>query len=111
MAYVGDGNNVCHSLMAHLRSARVGFVGRDPAGYEPTADSVDARTRGGSLRPAASLELRRDPGEAARGADVVYTDVWTSMGQEDETRAAARAISTATASTTGSWRWRATGRS
>jgi len=74
LAWVGDGNNVCQSLLAG--AALVGLTVRVacPAGYEPSADSLG---RGGSL-------LTHDPAEAVDGADAVYTDVWTSMGQEDE---------------------------
>ena len=74
LAYVGDGNNVCHSLMT--AGARAGLTVRvaTPPGYEPPADVV-ART--GTL-------LTTDPVEAVKDADAVYTDVWASMGQEDE---------------------------
>ncbi|MGB2875402.1 MAG: ornithine carbamoyltransferase [Gaiellaceae bacterium] len=79
VAYLGDGNNVCASLM--VASAKLGmeFVAATPEGYEPDPNAVEtARQAGGSV------ELVRDPREAARGADVLYTDVWTSMGQEGE---------------------------
>ncbi|HET7700339.1 MAG TPA: ornithine carbamoyltransferase [Candidatus Limnocylindria bacterium] len=83
IAYVGDGNNVVHSLMlcAALRSARMRVA--TPAGFEPQARYVElassfARATGGSF------ELVHDPVAAVRDADVVYTDVWTSMGQEQE---------------------------
>jgi ornithine carbamoyltransferase len=74
LAYVGDGNNVCHSLMA--AGARAGMEVRvaTPPGYEPSADVV-ART---------GTVLGHEPVEAVDGADAVYTDVWSSMGQEDE---------------------------
>lgn len=82
IAYVGDGNNVCASLMvggammgAHVRVA-------SPEGYEPTAGMVAraeaAATSGGSV------VVTRDAAEAVAGADVVYADTWTSMGQEAE---------------------------
>ena len=83
IAYVGDGNNVLHSLMlaTALRGARLRVA--TPAGFEPMARYVEMATRiahdtGGAL------ELGSDPIEAVRDADVVYTDVWTSMGQEHE---------------------------
>lgn len=83
LAYVGDGNNVCHSLMR--LSARFGlhFVAATPPGYEPTPEVVaasvaDAGGSGGSVR------VVDDARVAAEGAQAVYTDVWTSMGQEDE---------------------------
>jgi len=88
LAYVGDGNNVCHSLMT--TAARVGAKLRiaTPAGYEPDA-SIVAETRQVARETRGSLELFQSPEEAVAGAQAVYTDVWASMGQEDE--AAARA--------------------
>jgi ornithine carbamoyltransferase len=78
VAYLGDGNNMCASLMAAATALGMDFVAATPAGYEPDPAAVlRARARG-------NVELVRDPGEAAEGADVLYTDVWTSMGQEDE---------------------------
>ena len=74
VAWVGDGNNVCQSLLAG--AALVGLKVRVacPPGYEPSPAFL---AHGGSL-------LTHDPAEAVAGADAVYTDVWTSMGQEDE---------------------------
>jgi ornithine carbamoyltransferase len=74
VAYLGDGNNVCASLM--VASAKLGmeFVAATPEGYEPDPAAVEL----------ADPELTHDPREAARDADVLYTDVWTSMGQEEE---------------------------
>ena len=78
VAYFGDGNNMCASLMAAAAALGMDFVAATPAGYEPDPGAVvRARARG-------NVELVRDPREAARGADVLYTDVWTSMGQEEE---------------------------
>ena len=68
-AYVGDGNNVCVSLAEAARLVGMSFVAATPPGYEPPLEAV---------------ELTHDPREAAAGADVLYTDVWTSMGQEEE---------------------------
>jgi ornithine carbamoyltransferase len=79
VVYLGDGNNVCSSLM--VAAARLGssFAAATPAGYEPDERAVaTARASGGEV------ELMDDPAAAVRGADVLYTDVWTSMGQEDE---------------------------
>jgi ornithine carbamoyltransferase len=79
LAYLGDGNNVCSSLM--VAAARLGssFVAAAPHGYEPDERAVAiARESGGDVA------VVDDPIEAARGADVLYTDVWTSMGQEEE---------------------------
>jgi ornithine carbamoyltransferase len=79
VAYFGDGNNVCASLMVAAAKLGMEFVAATPEGYEPNPRAVEiAREAGGSV------ELTRDAREAARGADVLYTDVWTSMGQEEE---------------------------
>jgi ornithine carbamoyltransferase len=83
VAYIGDGNNVCHSLMAACAGLGAGFTASTPTGYEPHPDAV-ARAREAALQSGAPLELVRDPRDAARGADVLYTDVWTSMGQDAE---------------------------
>lgn len=83
IAYVGDGNNVLHSLMlcAVLRSARMRIA--TPEGFEPLPRFVET-ARDIAKSTGASLELAHDPIAAVTGADVVYTDVWTSMGQEQE---------------------------
>jgi ornithine carbamoyltransferase len=83
VAYLGDGNNVCHSLMVACAKLGMDFVAATPEGYEPSEEVV------GSARAAAeanetAVELTSDAREAATGADVLYTDVWTSMGQEEE---------------------------
>jgi ornithine carbamoyltransferase len=79
VTYLGDGNNVCASLM--VAAARLGssFVAATPHGYEPDERAIAvARAAGGDVA------VVDDPAEAVRGADVLYTDVWTSMGQEEE---------------------------
>jgi ornithine carbamoyltransferase len=88
LAYVGDGNNVCHSLM--VAGARVGAQVRiaTPAGYEPDANIV-AAARSDAAATEGSIELFRSPEEAVSGAQAVYTDVWASMGQESEAEARA----------------------
>ena len=79
IAYLGDGNNVCASLMVAAAKLGMEFVAATPEGYEPDPRVVEiAREAGGAV------ELSHDPREAAQGADVLYTDVWTSMGQEEE---------------------------
>ena len=80
LAWVGDGNNVLHSLL--YAAARTGVLVQvaTPAGYEP-APEVLARLRG----EGGELLLTEDPAAAVAGADAVYTDVWISMGQEKET--------------------------
>jgi len=85
LVFVGDGNNVAASLAFAAALTGVEFVLASPSGYELDDDVVDrARNLG------AAVELIADPYEAVRGADAIYTDVWTSMGQEDE--AAARRV-------------------
>lgn len=89
LAYVGDGNNVCHSLM--LAAARGGTkmaVGT-PAGYEPKPEMVQAAREDGK-DTGFSLILTSSAEEAVSGADAVYTDVWASMGQEAEKEKRAR---------------------
>jgi ornithine carbamoyltransferase len=81
LAFVGDGNNVCHSLL--VTGARLGVSLRvaTPPGYEPKAEIVE-EAKGIATAAGAKSELCDDPFEAVRGADAVYTDVWASMGQE-----------------------------
>ena len=83
LAYLGDGNNVCISLM--LGAARFGmrFVAAVPEGYDPDENAFTAAKRA-AVQMGGTVELIRNPQEAAQDADVLYTDVWTSMGQEEE---------------------------
>src|SRR6202166_3774978 len=83
LAYVGDGNNVCHSLM--YLAARLGVHLRvaTPPDYQPLPEVVSDSKRGGRKTPAKS-QLMGDPREGAAGAQAVYTDAWTSMGFEAE---------------------------
>ena len=79
VVYLGDGNNVCASLMVACAKLGMEFVAATPPGYRPDEDVVRiAREAGGTV------ELVDDPRAAVEGADVLYTDVWTSMGQEEE---------------------------
>jgi ornithine carbamoyltransferase len=89
VAYVGDGNNVCHSLM--LAGARLGAQVRvaTPVGYEPAADIV-AEARRAAKETRGKIELFHSAQEAVAGAQAIYTDVWASMGQEEETEARAK---------------------
>ena len=89
LAYVGDGNNVCHSLM--IAGARVGAHVRiaSPEGYEVNAEILAAARRDAAATQG-SIELFRAPEEAVAGAQAVYTDVWASMGQESETELRAK---------------------
>jgi ornithine carbamoyltransferase len=86
LAYVGDGNNMCHSLLtigaragAHIRVAT-------PAGYEPDATIV-AESKRVAKETRGKIEILRAPQDAVAGAQAVYTDVWASMGQEAESAA------------------------
>jgi ornithine carbamoyltransferase len=79
VVYLGDGNNVCASLMVACAKLGMEFVAATPEGYRPAEEAVRiARDAGGSV------ELTVDPRTAVEGADVLYTDVWTSMGQDAE---------------------------
>ena len=83
VAFIGDGNNVARSLMFAGAQLGVHVWVATPPGYEPRTDALGwARQRGAET--GATCTLTTDPAEATRGADVVYTDVWTSMGQEAE---------------------------
>jgi ornithine carbamoyltransferase len=83
VAYLGDGNNVCHSLMVACAKLGMSFVAAVPAGYEPS-DGVVAWARAAAEASGGSVEIVHDAHAAAEGADVLYTDVWTSMGQDEE---------------------------
>jgi ornithine carbamoyltransferase len=84
LTYVGDGNNVAHSLMAAGARLGVNVTVACPQGFEPNLfaylDAVEAGKQTG-----AKIEVVHDPIEGVKGADAVYTDVWASMGQESET--------------------------
>jgi ornithine carbamoyltransferase len=81
MAYLGDGNNMAHSLMLGCALAGMNIRIATPADYAPQAEFVtQARQLAGDR---SEIVLTRDPKEAAAGAQVLYTDVWASMGQED----------------------------
>ncbi|MEA2608484.1 MAG: ornithine carbamoyltransferase [Chloroflexota bacterium] len=84
LAFVGDGNNVYHSLA--LLGAALGMEIRlaHPPGYAPN-ERIVARARELAMESGATLTFGQDPYEAVRGAAIVYTDAWTSMGQEAET--------------------------
>ncbi len=78
VAYLGDGNNVCSSLMVAVTSLGGSFVAATPEGYEPDESALAI------ARESGAVDVTHDPSEAVRGADVLYTDVWTSMGQDEE---------------------------
>ena len=83
VTYLGDGNNVCASLMVAAAKLGMNFRAATPSGYEPSSEAVEI-AREAAAESGATVELLADPREAAAGADVLYTDVWTSMGQEEE---------------------------
>ena len=83
LAYVGDGNNVAHSLIDGCSKVGMNIVLACPKGYEPDSKVVaqgkkEARKNGSEVR------VTNDPKEAVKGADTIYTDVWASMGKEKE---------------------------
>lgn len=85
LAYVGDGNNVLNSLMC--ASATVGLDIRvaTPKGYEPSKETM-LLAKLFTKESGSSVELMNDPEAAVRGADILYTDVWVSMGQESQAK-------------------------
>ena len=83
LAFVGDGNNVAHSLMLTACRLGVHFSLATPRGYEPDPGVAESARRAAATS-GAKLEILNDPAEAVRGANAVYTDVWASMGQEAE---------------------------
>ncbi|MDD4939628.1 MAG: ornithine carbamoyltransferase [Candidatus Omnitrophica bacterium] len=91
LAYIGDGNNVCNSLLYACAKVGMNMNIAAPKGYEPDKHVLDEAKRmaqsGGS-----EINLSGKPREAVRGADVIYTDVWTSMGQEKEAKARKKAF-------------------
>jgi ornithine carbamoyltransferase len=92
VAYVGDGNNVCHELMMGAVKLGMSFACASPKGYEPNQLIVKAAARDAQKARTAMPVVTADPMAAVAGADVVYTDVWTSMGQEEEAAARLKAF-------------------
>lgn len=83
MAYVGDGNNVCNSLMLGCAMVGMDLSCGCPKGYEPDP-GVLKKAKAIAKKNGCKLKVVESPREAAKDADVVYTDVWVSMGQEEE---------------------------
>lgn len=83
LAFVGDGNNVAHSLLYGCSKTGMNIVVGCPRGYEPKEEVVSRSVEEGR-RSGSTVKVTNDPKEAVQGADVIYTDVWTSMGQEKE---------------------------
>jgi ornithine carbamoyltransferase len=89
VAFVGDGNNVCHSLIQAAGHLGFTLAISTPEGYEPKSEIVKA-ARANSRVNGGGIELGHDPRAAVAGADAIYTDVWASMGQEKEREERAR---------------------
>ena len=89
VVFVGDGNNVALSLMYASALLGMHFTLASPEGYDLPADDV-GRAEAVAARHGATVRCVRDPQQAVRGAQVLYTDTWTSMGQEAEAQARAR---------------------
>jgi ornithine carbamoyltransferase len=83
LAWIGDGNNVCHSLMLGCTLTGINMQVGCPIGYEPKQEYFELAKKE-AARKGSDLKIVNDPIEAAKGADVVYTDVWISMGDEAE---------------------------
>jgi ornithine carbamoyltransferase len=85
LAYVGDGNNVATSLLFAATKVGMDIALASPEGYE-LGDDIVKLGQEFAAQSGSKVELVRDPAAAVRGADVIYTDVWVSMGQEEETK-------------------------
>jgi len=90
LTFIGDGNNVARSLLLALPAVGMNFAIASPPGYNLDAESVEKAT--GRAAPGATIHLLTAPEEAVAAADVVYTDVWASMGQEAEAQERNRAF-------------------
>lgn len=91
LAWVGDGNNVCNSLLLGCTLVGMNISAVCPHGYEPDAN-VMTQAKKNAEKSGAKLELLTNPKKAVAGADVIYTDVWVSMGQEKEAKRRMRAF-------------------
>jgi ornithine carbamoyltransferase len=83
LVFVGDGNNVCHSLLLAAAALGMDFVAATPRGYAPDVE-VFKRAAAAAMISGSAVDISHNAREAVKHADVVYTDVWTSMGQEQE---------------------------
>jgi ornithine carbamoyltransferase len=83
MAYIGDGNNVCHSLMSACAKIGLNLTVATPKGYEPN-EAIAEQAFADARKAGVEIDILNDPVVAAKDADVIYTDVWASMGQEKE---------------------------
>lgn len=85
VAYIGDGNNVCHSLMIGCAKAGYDIHIATPKKYEPSAEVLKSAQKIGK-ETGSKVTTTNDPKQAVKGAHVIYSDVWVSMGQEAETK-------------------------
>lgn len=83
LAYIGDGNNVCHSLLSAAAKAGSKMSVATPPGYEPDPE-IRKQAEEDGKETGASFSFTNDPYEAVENADAIYTDTWASMGQEQE---------------------------
>lgn len=83
LAYIGDGNNMAHSLLNGCSKVGMNIAIASPSGYKPNKDIVDNAKKFAKYM-GSKIEITDDPVAAVKNADVVYTDVWASMGQEKE---------------------------
>ena len=83
LAYIGDGNNVAHSLIYGCSKMGMNIILGCPKGYEPDIEVVK-KARVDAKKNGCEIKVTHDPREAAKGADIIYTDVWASMGKEKE---------------------------
>ncbi|MDH4217531.1 MAG: ornithine carbamoyltransferase [Candidatus Aminicenantes bacterium] len=83
LAYIGDGNNVCQSLLFAAAKTGSKMAVATPSGFEPNPDILDQARQDGQ-KTGFQVTVTSDPSEAVKEADAVYTDVWASMGQESE---------------------------
>ena len=83
LAWIGDGNNVCNSWLLGASIMGMDISVATPRGYEPNGDILE-KAKELADKSGSKIEMTRDPKKAARSADILYTDVWISMGQEKE---------------------------
>jgi len=91
IAYIGDGNNMSHSLMMGAAKLGIHFASASPEGYDPD-EVVVKNSRDVASQTGGRVDIVRDAREAVEGADIVYTDVWASMGFEEEQKERERAF-------------------
>lgn len=85
LAYLGDGNNIANTLLIGCSKVGIDISVATPKGYEPLGAAVET-AKSNAASSGSKVEILNDPREAARDADVLYTDVWVSMGQEEEAK-------------------------